>query len=170
VEALADAGLTTGCGGGNYCPEREVSRAEMAVFLLRATRGSAFTPAPATGTRFGDVPAGHWAAAWIEQLAADGITLGCGGGNFCPETPLTRAELAVFLLRARFGSSFLPPAGTGTVFTDVPTGYWARDWIEHLAVLQITLGCGNGNFCPERPVTRAEMAPFLVRAFELPGA
>jgi hypothetical protein len=46
-----------------------------------------------------DVPISHWAAAWIEQLAREGISGGCGGGNFCPENPVSRAEMAVFLVR-----------------------------------------------------------------------
>jgi hypothetical protein len=58
------------------------------------------TPPPATGTLFADVPANYWAARWIEQLAADGITGGCGGGNYCPDQPITRGEMAVFLATA----------------------------------------------------------------------
>jgi hypothetical protein len=57
------------------------------------------SPAPATAT-FGDVPTGYWAFQHIEALAASGITAGCGGGNFCPETTVTRAQMAVFLAKA----------------------------------------------------------------------
>jgi hypothetical protein len=73
----------------------------MAVFLLRSKYGSSYTP-PAigpTGTGFGDVPDDHWAAPWIKQLAAEGITSGCGGGNYCPATQVTRAQMAVFLVK-----------------------------------------------------------------------
>jgi hypothetical protein len=72
----------------------------MAIFLLRAIHGPAYMPAPATGTVFMDVPTDHWASAWIEQLAADGITSGCGGGNYCPDTPVTRAQMSIFLVKA----------------------------------------------------------------------
>jgi hypothetical protein len=71
----------------------------MAVFLLRAKHGSSYNPPPATGTMFNDVSASHWAADWIEQLANEGITSGCGGGNYCPADPATRAQMAVFLVR-----------------------------------------------------------------------
>ena len=83
-----------------YCPSDPVTRAQMAIFLLRAKHGSGYTP-PSVGesTGFTDVPATHWAAAWIKQLAIEGITTGCGGNNFCPETPVTRAQMAVFLVR-----------------------------------------------------------------------
>jgi hypothetical protein len=71
----------------------------MAIFLLRAKHGSTYTPPPATGTVFGDVTTSTFAAAWIEQLSAEGITGGCGGGNYCPNTSVTRAQMAVFLVR-----------------------------------------------------------------------
>ncbi|HEX2642770.1 MAG TPA: ELWxxDGT repeat protein, partial [Thermoanaerobaculia bacterium] len=164
IEALVDSGITGGCGDGNYCPDRPVSRAESAVFLVRAAHGPLFTPPPPFDMGFNDVPTNFWAAAWIDQLVADGVTSGCGNFNFCPDRSITRAELAVYLLRSRFGETFTPPAGTGMVFGDVPANYWARDWIEHLTALGVTGGCGNGNYCPDRPVTRAESAVFLVRA------
>jgi ELWxxDGT repeat protein len=167
IEALVDAGITGGCGGGNYCPERPVTRAEAAVFLVRAAHGPLFTPPPPFDMGFNDVPPSYWAAAWIDQLVADGVTSGCGNFNFCPDRAVTRAELAVLLLRSRFGLDFFPPAGTGAVFGDVPADYWARDWIEHLVALGVTGGCGNGDYCPDRPVTRAEMAVLLARMFEL---
>ena len=69
----------------------------MAVFLLVAEHGSGWVPPPPTGSVFGDVAAGHWAGAYIEGLAAEGITSGCGGGNYCPDGPVSRAEMAVFL-------------------------------------------------------------------------
>jgi CSLREA domain-containing protein len=167
IERLASAGVTGGCGGGNYCPEVNVNRAQMAVFLLRGEHGSAYNPPAATGTVFADVSSSYWAAAWIEQLAAEGITGGCGSGNYCPETPVTRDQMAVFLLRAKYGPAYAPPAATG-VFTDVPTTHWAASWIEQLASEGITGGCGAGIYCPATVVNRAQMAVFLVRTFNLP--
>lgn len=168
VEALAASGLTGGCGQDNYCPDLLLKRAEAAVFLVKASHGSGFVPPPATGTVFNDAPVSYWASPWIEQLAADGVTAGCGNGNFCPEISLSRAEAAVFLLRARYGSGFVPPPATGTVFSDVPASFWAARWIERLAAEGVTTGCGGGNYCPDRAVNRAEMAVFLTRMFNLP--
>ena len=71
----------------------------MAIFLLRAKYGSAYVPPPATGAIFSDVGAQAFAAAWIEQLSKEGITGGCGGGGFCPNAGVTRAEMAIFLVR-----------------------------------------------------------------------
>jgi len=167
IQTLGASGITSGCGGNNYCPEDPVTRAEMAVFLERGINGSSYTPPPATGTVFGDVPDTYWAAAWVEQLASDGITGGCGGGNYCPDNNVTRAEMSIFLLRSEHGSAYTPPTATGTQFTDVPVDYWAADWIEQLVAEGITSGCGGGNYCPDDNVTRAEMAVFLVRTFNL---
>jgi photosystem II stability/assembly factor-like uncharacterized protein len=166
IEALERSGVTGGCGGNNYCPDNPVTRAQMAVFLERGINGSMFVPPPANGTVFADVGASDFAAAYIEQLAADGITGGCGGGNYCPTNSVTRAQMAVFLLRARYGSTYVPPPPTG-IFNDVPVGSFADGFIEQLAAEGITGGCGNGNFCPDNPITRAQMAVFLVRTFGL---
>jgi hypothetical protein len=170
IERLYNAGVTGGCGTNPliYCPDNKVTRAQMAVFLLKAVHGSSYVPPSATGTIFNDVPVTYWAAAWIEQLYAEGVTGGCGNGNYCPEGILTtRAQMAVFLLRAKHGSSYVPPAASG-IFNDVPVTYWAAAWIEQLYAEGITSGCGNGNYCPEGSLTRAEMAIFLVRTLNLP--
>jgi hypothetical protein len=72
----------------------------MAVFLLKSKHGSAYSPPPVgSSTGFYDVPTNHWAAAWIKQLKAEGITTGCGGGNFCPDSYVTRAQMAGLFVR-----------------------------------------------------------------------
>lgn len=167
IESLAASGITTGCGAGNYCPTDAVSRSQMAVFLERGMRGAAYRPPAATGAIFGDVGAGDFAASYIEQLFRDGITAGCGGGNYCPNVQVTRDQMAVFLLRAKYGSGYRPPQAAG-VFSDVPVSYWAASWIERLAAEGITAGCGGGKYCPGSPVNRDQMAVFLVRTFSLP--
>jgi hypothetical protein len=140
----------------------------MAIFILRGIYGSTYIPSAATGTVFSDVQLGSFADAWIEQLALEGVTAGCGDGNYCPDQTITRAEMAIFLLRGKYGSAYTPPAVTSPAFIDVPPGYFADAWIEQLALEGITAGCGGGNYCPDNSVTRAEMAVFLVRTFNLP--
>lgn len=166
VERMGISGLSRGCGLARFCPEELVTRAQMAVFLERGMRGADFSPPAASGNLFLDVGAADFAASYIEQLFIDGITGGCGNNNYCPGDEITRAQMAVFLLRAKHGSEFSPPAATG-VFQDVPVGSFADAFIEQLAAEGITGGCGGGNFCPNEPVTRAQMAVFLVRAFDL---
>ena len=170
VNRLADAGITTGCGILlQFCPEDPVTRAQMAIFLERGMNGWAYTPPAATGLVFWDVLTSTWAADWIENLYADGITTGCGGGKYCPGSNVTRAEMAKFLLLAKHGSTYTPPAvGTSTGFADVSTSHWAAAWIKQLAAEGITTIPAGGNYLPESLVTRAEMAKFLVITFDLP--
>ncbi|WP_172649484.1 S-layer homology domain-containing protein [Thiolapillus brandeum] len=168
IGAIAFAGITSGCGDNNYCPDDIVSRAQMAVFLEKGMQGSSFVPPPAGGTLFDDVGVDYWAAAWIEQLVTDGITSGCDANNYCPENSVTRAQMAIFLLRAKYGSAYAPPPASGTIFSDVPLTHWAASWIEALAGEGITTGCGEGNYCPDESVSRGQMAVFIQRTFNLP--
>jgi hypothetical protein len=172
VERLYIAGITGGCGINplTYCPEGVVTRAQMAVFLLRGIHTASYSPpALGAGSGFGDVPTDYWSGTWIKQLAAEGITRGCGNGNYCPEHPVTRAQMAVFLLRSKYGASYTPPhVGSSTGFGDVAPDYWAAAWIKQLVTEGITTGCGSVTYCPDAPVTRAQMAVFLVRTFGLP--
>lgn len=171
IERLYTARITGGCSSSplNYCPEDTITRAQMAIFLLRGIHGPDYVPPAATGSIFEDVPASYWAASWIEQLKADGITGGCDEDSFCPDQPVTRAQMAIFLLRAKYSSSYTPPTvGASTGFTDVPLDHWAAAWIKQLAFEGITTGCGAGNYCPEEPVSRSQMAVFLIRTFNIP--
>ena len=87
VEKIFRNGITAGCGGRQLLSAGlGDTRAQMAVFLLKSEHGSAYAAAVCTGV-FGDVPCPSLFADWIEQLAAEGITAGCGGGNYCPINP-----------------------------------------------------------------------------------
>ena len=141
IEALADAGITAGCGGGNFCPLAAIRRDQMAVFLLKAAHGSAFTP-PACSGDFPDVPCPSLFADWIEALADEGVTAGCGAGLFCPAAAVTRAQMAVFLLKIEHGSSYAPPA-CQAIFADVACPSQFADWIEQLYAEEITAGCSG---------------------------
>lgn len=171
IYKVFDAGITKGCAANplRYCPQDSVTRAQMAIFLGRAINGSSFTPPPATGI-FADVPTTSFAADWIEQFFNDGITGGCATKplRYCPSNPVTRAQMAVFLLRSKFGSNYTPPPATG-IFADVPVGSFAADWIEDLSNRGITSGCLSNplRYCPNSTVTRAQMAIFIVRTFNL---
>ena len=139
----------------------------MAVFLLRAMHGATYTPPFASGSVFADVPSTHPFGSWIEALASEGVTAGCGSGRYCPDQTVTRAQMAVFLLRAKYGSGYAPPPASGAMFADIPAGHLYARWIERLVAEGITAGCGGGRFCPDAVVTRNQMAVFLVRAFNL---
>ncbi len=167
IEEIVRSGLTAGCGNGNYCPDSPVTRAQSAVFLLKAAHGPDYTP-PACQGLFGDVACPSQFADWIEQLAAEGITGGCGGANFCPASLVTREQIAVLLLKTKHGPDYEPPVCSG-IFTDVqcPSTYAA--WIEALYDENVTAGCSSEprNYCPGDSVSRGQHAVFLSNTFKL---
>jgi hypothetical protein len=167
IEGVARRRVTAGCGGGNFCPTEHVTRSQMAVFLVRAAFGSSFQPPQARGQLFSDVSCGGFGADEIEWIATRGITAGCGGGAYCVSSPVTRAQMAVFLLKTLEGAAYVPPPAQG-VFADVPAADPFAPWIEDLSARGITAGCGGGNYCPANATTRGQMAVFLSRTFFAP--
>ena len=169
ITDLCEAGITAGCSADPplYCPGAITSRDQMAVFLLASLEGSAYSPPPAMGL-FDDVPASDPFAPWIEELASRGVTAGCSTDPplYCPAEPVTRAQMAAFLLVTLEGSGYTPPPATG-LFGDVPASDPFAPWIEELASRAITAGCSTDPplYCPAEPVTRAQMAVFLTATF-----
>jgi len=117
---------------------------------------------------FGDVLPAYWAESWIYRLAAAGVTNGCSLTPvlYCPEDSVTREQMAKFLEVGKHGAGYIPPAGTGAVFGDVPLSNWAVSWIEKLYADGITNGCSTSPllYCPGDSVTRDQMAKFLLIA------
>ena len=163
VEALHNNGVFDGtlCTDG-FCPDRPLDRATMAVWTVRVLDGQ--DPPAVTSTRFADVDATGFHASFIERFATLGVTEGCGDGTgFCPDDPVQRWQMAVFLSRA-FGLADGPDPNFGDIAADA----WYASSVAKLAASGITAGCGDGtNFCPDKPTTRAEMAIFLARAVGL---
>jgi N-acetylmuramoyl-L-alanine amidase len=149
----------------------------MAVFLLKASLGAAYVPPPCTPPGvFPDVPCPGdpptFAVDWIEDLYHRGIVAGYVNGNYGPNDPVTRAEMAVLLLRTSLGTDYAPPPCTPPGdFTDVPCPgdppTFAVNWIEDLYHRGIAAGYGNGKYGPDDSATRGEMAVFLVKTFGL---
>jgi hypothetical protein len=163
IGKLSARRVTLGCSAGNYCPDDVVTRQQMAAFIIRAL--GEFNPPPPAQQRFLDVPPSNPFYAFIEQMAIRQITLGCGGGNYCPGDPVLRDQMAAFIIRGL--GEFNPPQPPSQRFLDVPPSQPFYRFIDRMAVLQITLGCGGGNYCPSLAVSRGQMAAFLVRAFNL---
>ena len=165
IEAIAAEGITRGCNppvNNLYCPGDEVTRGQMAAFLVRAlglekVEGDSFVDDD------GSVFEGD-----IEALAEAGITRGCNppaNTMFCPDDAVTRGQMAAFLVRA-FGYT---DDGGGDIFVDDDDSVFEGD-IDRLATAGVTRGCNpptNDRFCPEDAVLRDQMASFLARALGL---
>lgn len=154
------AGITKGCGNDRYCPAGSVTRAQMAAFLVRALglvdNGGGDLFIDDNGSIFeGD----------IDRLAAAGITRGCNpptNNLFCPDTRVTRAQMAAFLVRAL---GYVDDGG-GNLFTDDDGSIFESD-IDRLGTAGVTRGCNpptNTRYCPDTTVSRGQMAAFLHRA------
>ena len=161
IEWLAGAGITSGCNppaNTLFCPNKSVTRGQMAAFLVRAL---GYTD---TGTTEFTDTAGNTFETDIKKLATAGVTLGCNppaNDQYCPNKSVTRGQMAAFLVRA------LGYTNTGTVeFTDTVGTTFETD-IKKLATAGVTLGCNppaNDQYCPGKAVTRGQMAAFLHRA------
>jgi glucose/arabinose dehydrogenase len=145
-------GITGGCGSGRFCPRSAVTRVQMAQFLVRAFDH------PSTTIDYFTDDDGITGESSINALAEAGITAGCAPNLFCPTRPVTRAQMAIFLVN----ELNLPPSGTD--FFDDDDGKTGESSINALAAAGLTGGCGTRRYCPSSNVTREQMAAFLHRA------
>ncbi len=158
IDQIARLGITLGCNppdNTEFCPDRDVTRGEMAAFLVRSLG------LPSTSTDYFPDDSGSTFEGDINALAEAGITTGRSDGTYGPNDLLTRGEMAAFMNRA-----FVDAPGAGDTFTDDDNSIFEAD-IEAIAAAGITLGCNpptNDQFCPDRNLIRAEMATFLARA------
>jgi hypothetical protein len=165
IEAIYAAGITVGCDerGIRFCPNDEITRGEVAVFLARALG------LPASSTDHFSDDNGHTFESAINRIADASITLGCNppsNTHFCPNRSLSRAEMATLIVRA-FPDEV--PADAPDAFTDDGDSVHQSN-INRIAAANITLGCNppaNDRYCPRDRVTRAQMATFMTRALGL---
>jgi len=167
IERLLHHSITGGCGGANYCPATLTARDQMSVFVLVAKEGAGYQPpACVPPNTFPDVPETNPFCRFIEELAARGVVGGCAGGNYCPGDPVTREQMAVFVLRT-LDPALNPPACGTPVFTDVPASSGFCKWIEELFRRNVVTGCAPNLYCPTDPVTREQMGVFISATFGL---
>ena len=164
ITFISDLGITKGCNppeNDRFCPDATVTRGQMAAFLGRAVGFG-----PGEPGRFSDT-AGSVFEADIDRLVAAGVTKGCNppdNDRFCPDGSVTRGQMAAFLVRA-FSFEQVGDAE----FSDDNGSVFEQD-IRRLAEAGVTKGCNppsNDRFCPDDPITRAEMATFLMRAIQV---
>jgi len=164
IDLLREYGVTSGCGAAPplFCPGDNITRAQMAVFVVRSIMGGdnfSFTTTP----YFTDVPSNDPNFQWVQKMRDLGITSGCGGTTYCPNDPVTRGQMAVFIIRARLGATTTFTFPQTAYFTDVATDNSFYSWIQKMKQIGITSGCGPTTYCPGDSVTREEMAVFLMR-------
>jgi S-layer homology domain len=176
---MYETGVTVGCVGGStpqmrsYCPNDNVTREQMAAFIVRAVTGET-TPALYNPTPyFADVPTTNSFFPHIQKLMELGITVGCDAGPpalYCPGQTIPRWQMAIFMVRARLalhGAAFT--TATIPYFADAPTtvdGGASFPFIQRSYEEHVTVGCGTNPliYCPDAPVTRGQMASFIMRA------
>jgi PKD repeat protein len=170
IETLLHEGITRGCGDDRFCPGTALTREQAAVQVMSGLfkyLGQPVSLPACTSAPFADVPCSSPYAQWILALKQRGIINGCdSAGNFCPQRAMTRAEVAVTLLRA-LNPAQTTPACTN-LFSDAPCGvHWAAPWLEEMFRRGFSGGCGTGTYCPDAAITREQFAPQLVQAFAL---
>ncbi|MDH4116056.1 MAG: S-layer homology domain-containing protein [Acidimicrobiia bacterium] len=153
IEWLAASGITKGCSSDQFCPTLTVTRGQMAAFIRRALGLSS-----SGGNSYDDDNSSIFESD-IQALANAGIAEPCGTRKYCPDAPMTREMMAVFLTRALK----LPASGTDRFTDDNNSKYEAE--IQALAKSGITVGCSSTQYCPTDAVTREQMATFLMRGF-----
>jgi flavodoxin len=167
IERIYARDITRGCNpptNDRYCPNDNITRGEMAAFIVRALKLTASTGS----TPFTDL-AGHRFEGDVDRLMTAGIGFGCTEIEFCPNQALLRDEMAELLVRA-FGFDDENPDGIDFFVDD--EGNRFEDSINKIGANGVTKGCNppdNDRFCPDRSLTRAEMASFMVRALAESG-
>ncbi|MEZ0343289.1 MAG: S8 family serine peptidase [Caldimicrobium sp.] len=179
IKWAKDNGVSTGWPDGTFRPEEPVTRSAMAAFIIRAKERTndplcnGSIPCQNTQPYFKDVDPSYPFYKHIQKLYELGITKGYDDGTYRPEESITRQAMAAFLVRAKEGTDEpicqggIPCSQTTPYFQDVPQNHPFFRHIQRLKELGITKGCNSEGtlFCPDRAVTRAEMAVFLCRMY-----
>ncbi len=159
IQFVAGRKLMNGMSETLFAPDEPLTRAQAAVVVVRTFDVPMGNP-PATPT-FQDMPASHWAYAFVEALVAAGLTSGCNTNPplFCPDDPLNRAAMAKFLVD---GLGYDPGQAPQTpYYSDMPKSHWAFPWIQWATSLGIMEACAPGLFCPDASIPRGTLAATL---------
>jgi hypothetical protein len=162
INVMYETGITAGCSTSplQYCPNSTTTRSEMAVFIIVAIEGGNNFPYTTT-PYFTDVPPTDPYFKFVQKMKDLGITSGCTPTTYCPDDPVTRADMAVFIISGRYGAiQFTYPATP--YFSDVPSSSPFFPFVQKMAATGITAGCALGLYCPNDSLTRGEMAVFIV--------
>jgi hypothetical protein len=157
IYSIFTEGITVGCGSGMYCPSSNVTRGQMAAFIIRSIFGENFTYT--TTPYFSDVPSGHGFFKYVQKMRDEGIT--AVTGTYMVDDVVTRGQMAAFIIRSKFGEDFTYI--TTPYFSDVPSGHGFFKYVQKMKDEGITAVMGT--YMVDDVVTREQMAAFLGRAF-----
>ncbi len=166
VHFMSDRQIVKGVSATEFAPERTVTRAEVASMLVR----SLSLPAVDNSPVFTDVEPGAWYVDYVSAAAASGLIVGRAEGVFAPESPLTRAEIAVILSRV-MADRTLPHSDPVDVLAafddsaDIPD--WAVAGMAEAVRLDLLKGRSATQLAPQETVTRAEAATLLARMLRM---
>lgn len=159
INEMAAKGIISGKGEGLFGLGQDVTRAEVATFMVKAKD----IKPNSTTTSFTDVDANEWYAQWVSAAETNKIMAGIGDNKFGPKDQLTRAQMAQILVNA-YG--FKADENNKQTFNDIDGLSWAtaKSSIETLASLGLISGYGDGTFQPNKVVSREEAAQFIYNA------
>jgi len=168
IDQLNGLGMVSGYPDGSFRPDSPITRAEFVTILDRALNLTAYTPATPD---FQDVSPGDWFYGSVEADVYAGIVKGYGNGDFAPNAPITRQEIATVLINA------LGKADAASVLMDTQTGFtddasiaaWGRGFVAEAVQIGLIKGYPDGSFAPRSDATRAEACVMINNLLALPG-
>jgi len=166
VNTVVTRNLFHGVGDGLFAPNQSMTRA----MFVQVIFNMAGQPAGTTTASFVDVPANAWFAQPVNWASNQGIVAGVGPNTFAPNTPITREQMAVMLVRHAEVMNIDLPVGAPITFTDQGSiSPWARSAVDAVSAAGIVSGREGGNFAPQATATRAEVAAIFARYLQVTG-
>lgn len=163
VNLLYAKGLAIPCQESplKFCPQASMTRALMAVSIVTAIFNELTIPPSTVPQMFSDVPPSAPYYNYVQELSELGITSGCAPDLFCPTDTVTREQMAIFIIRARYGAETIFVYPTVPYFTDVPPSAFGFAWIQAMGLDQIVQG--TTTFDPNDVTIRGDMATWIMR-------
>jgi len=158
IVALNKKGIINGTGKNRFEPKRSITRAEAVSMVVKAYKPIS-TPA-VQGKRFKDVSSSHWANDAIMSAVAEGWVKGFPNGEFKPDQPITRAEMAMIIGYADGVQPRLPVIGP---FNDVPKSHWSAPMLYAMKLNKQIEGMESNLYKPNLQASRADYAVLLYR-------
>lgn len=158
IQYIFDRGVIHGFPDGTYRPNATITRADAVTMIGRALK----LKTDASKHYFKDVKTGSYAAGYINKAHELGYIEGMPYGNFQPDTPIKRGDMAIIMKRIYD----LTSTG-GNSFTDVQASKYYAEAVQAAFESGIVQGYGANTFRPEAPITRAENAEILSKALKL---